>query len=156
MKKYLIMILVLTLVCAITACGVKSDKVHNKTDGAENWAEDWGITLSVRDASTTGLTLVCSQSGGIAEGSLETGSEYWLEKNENGNWVEVKTQNEAVWNMMAYLIPSNTTTEWTVDWSWLYGELSAGTYRISKTIVDFKESGASTSQIYSAEFEIKG
>ena len=147
--------LVLTLVCAVTACGMKSNKANDETIGAEGWAEDWGITLSVRDVSTTGLTLICIQSGGIAEGSLETGSEYWLEKNENGNWMEVKTQSEAVWDMMAYLIPSNTTTEWTVDWSWLYGELSTGTYRISKTIVDFKESGASESQMYSAEFEIK-
>ena len=154
MRRIFSMILTLVLTISITACGAKNDASKSETVGAEGWAEDWGITLSVRDVTSTGLTLICSQNGGIAEGNLETGSEYRIEKNENGIWQEVKPQGEAVWNMMAYLIPSNTDTEWTIDWSWLYGELSAGTYRISKTIIDFKESGGSRSQLYFAEFEI--
>lgn len=156
MKKFLAMILALALMCSFAACGADNSASDGTTDGAEGWAKDWGITLSVREVSPTGLTLVCTQSGGIAEGSLETGSAYQIEKNENGNWVEVKPQGEAVWDMMAHLIASNDSTEWTIDWSWLYGELSPGVYRISKTVVDFKESGASESQIYFAEFEIKG
>lgn len=152
MKKIFVLILALAMMCSFAACGAE----QGETQGAEGWAKDWGITLSVREVSPTGLTLICTQSGGIAEGSLETGSAYQIEKNENGSWVEVKPQGEAVWDMMAHLIASNDTTEWTIDWSWLYGELSAGTYRIGKTVTDFKESGASESQIYFAEFEIKG
>ena len=64
-------------------------------------------------------------------------------------------QSTPVWDMMSHLI-GNTTTEWEIDWSWLYGELSQGTYRIGKTIMEFKESGASRSQNFFAEFEIKG
>ena len=151
MKKLLALILTLTVMCALAACGADKGETH----GAEGWAKDWGITLSVREVSPTGLTLTCTQSGGIAEGSLETGSAYTIEKYENDHWVEVKPQGEAIWDMMAHLIASDTTTEWTIDWSWLYGELSPGTYRISKTVVDFKESGASESQIYFVDFEIK-
>ena len=154
MKKHLAWLLALVLMFFVTGCGAERSDAKDGITGAEGWAQDWGITLSVRDVTSAGLTLICTQSGGIAEGSLETGSEYRIEKNENGNWVEVKTLCEACWDMMAYLIPSDTDTEWTVDWSWLYGELSAGRYRISKTIVDFKESGGSRSQIYFAEFEI--
>ncbi len=152
MKKFLVLLLASALVFALAACG----EDNSATDGAEGWAKDWGITLSVREVSPTGLTLICTQSGGIAEGSLETGSEYRIEKMENGNWVDVKPQGEAVWDMMSHLIASNNTTEWTIDWGWLYGELSPGTYRICKTVVDFKASGASESQLYCAEFEIRG
>ena len=156
MKNFLTLILALALTVSLVACGAENNNAQDDTTGAESWAKDWGITLSVREVSPTGLTLVCTQSGGIAEGSLETGSAYTIEKNENGNWVEVKPQSEPVWDMMAHLITRNDTIEWTIDWSWLYGELSPGTYRIGKTVVDFKESGASESQIFFAEFEIKG
>ena len=152
MKKIFALILALAAMCVFAACGAEKDETH----GAEGWAKDWGITLSAKEVSPTGLVLVCRQSGGIAEGSLETGSAYTIEKNEGGNWVEVKPQGEAIWDMMAHLIASDSTTEWTIDWSWLYGELSAGTYRIGKTVVDLKDSGASESQIYFAEFEIRG
>ena len=151
MKKFLTLILSLALMCAFAACGAD----ESASDGAQGWAKDWGITLTAKNVSPTGLTLICEQSGGIAEGSLETGSEYRIEKYENDNWVEVKPQSEPVWDMMSHLI-GNTTTEWEIDWSWLYGELSVGTYRIGKTVVDFKASGASESQLYYAEFEIKG
>lgn len=151
MKKFLSTILALMLMFSFAACGAD----NGTTDGAESWAEDWGVRLSVKNVSPTGLTLICEQNGGIAEGSLETGSAYILEKYENNQWVEVEPQNDLVWDMMAYLI-GDTATEWEIDWTWLYGELSAGTYRIGKTVMEFKESGTSRSQIFFAEFEIKG
>lgn len=151
MKKFLSAILALMLLFSFVACG--ADK--GETQGEESWAKDWGITLSVKEVSPTGLTLICEQSGGLAEGGLETGSAYIIEKCEDNFWVNVQPQADAVWDMMSHLI-GNTTTEWEIDWSWLYGELSPGTYRIGKTVVDFKESGASESQIYFAEFEING
>lgn len=152
MKKIPALILSLVLLFALAACGADD----GASDGAQSWAKDWGITLSVKEVSPTGLTLICTQRGGIAEGSLETGSEYRIEKYENDNWVEVKPQGDAVWDMMSHLIASNAETEWEIDWSWLYGELSPGAYRICKTVVDFKDAGVSESQVYCAEFEIKG
>ena len=155
MKKFLSMILAFVLMFTLIACGADNGADNGTTDGAESWAEDWGVRLSVKNVTSSGLTLICEQSGGIAEGSLETGSAYILEKYENNQWVEVEPQNDLVWDMMAYLI-GNTTTEWEIDWTWLYGELSPGTYRIGKTVMEFKESGGSRSQIFFAEFEIKG
>ena len=37
---------------------------------------DWGLSLSVKDVSATGLTLVVAQSGGEPTGTLETGEPY--------------------------------------------------------------------------------
>ena len=34
------------------------------------------------------------------------------------------------------MIPNNAETEWEVNWSRLYGELPAGSYRISKSVMD--------------------
>lgn len=151
MKKLFALLFAFVLMVTTVACGADT----GTSDGAEGWAEDWGVRLSVKNVSSSGLTLICEQSGGIAEGSLETGSAYTIEKYENNHWVEVQPQGDAVWDMMSHLI-GNTTTEWKIDWTWLYGELSAGTYRIGKTVMEFKESGASRSQIFFAEFEIKG
>ena len=156
MKKFLSMTLALMLIFTFVACGADNSSGDGASGGAETWAEDWGIKLSVENVSPTGLTLICTQSGGLAEGSLETGSAYVIEKCEDNKfWVNVQPQSEPVWDMMSHLI-GNTTTEWEVDWSWLYGELSPGTYRIGKTVVDFKDAGESRSQIFFAEFEIKG
>ena len=151
MKKFLSVILAFVLMFTFVACGADT----GTTDGAEGWAEDWGVRLSVKNVSSTGLMLICEQSGGIAEGSLETGSAYVIEKFEGDIWTEVKPQAEPVWDMMSHLI-GNTTTEWEIDWSWLYGELSPGTYRIGKVVMEFKESGGSRSQIFFTEFQIKG
>ena len=152
MKKLFALLLSFALVFTFAACGTAG---NGTSDGAETWGEDWGVRLSVKNVGPTGLTLICEQSGGIAEGSLETGSAYIIEKCEDNFWVEVQPQSEPVWDMMSHLI-GNTTTEWEIDWSWLYGELSPGTYRIGKTVMEFKESGESRSQIFFAEFEIKG
>lgn len=152
MKKLFTLLLSFSCLFSLAACGVDNGATH----GAEGWAKDWGITMTAEKVTSTGLTLIVTQDGGIAEGSLETGSEYRIQKLEDDNWVEVKPQGEAVWDMMSHLIASNATTEFSVDWSWLYGELSPGSYRICKTVVDFKDSGASESQLYYAEFEIKG
>lgn len=146
--------ILLSIVCLLTfaACAANSEEGSH---GEETWAKDWGITLTVQDVTSSGLTLICSQSGGIAEGRLETGSEYWIEKSENNSWVKVEPLADPIWDMMAHGIPSGESVEWTLDWTWLYGELGAGTYRICKTVTDFKESGASESQLYCAEFEVK-
>lgn len=152
MKKMVTIFFAWMLVFSLTACGAK----NGATDGAEGWSEDWGITLTVRDVSPTGLTLVCTQSGGIATGRLETGSAYQLWKEDkDGFREELIPQGEAMWDMMAYVIAPDATTEWTVDWSWLYGELGPGTYHISKNIVDFQETGESRSQPYYAKFTIE-
>lgn len=47
---------------------------------------DWGIALSVKDVTPTGMTLVCSQSGGEITGELQCGSDYSLLVNCNSVW----------------------------------------------------------------------
>lgn len=117
----------------------------------------WGITLSVENVTPTGLTLVCTQSGGTPTGELQTGSWYILERLTEEGWTEVEwvpQKYDVAWTAEAWMIPKEDTVEWKVDWEWLYGKLSPGTYRIGKSIDDFRETGDYDTQNFYAEFQI--
>lgn len=116
---------------------------------------DWGITLSVKDVTPTGMTLVCSQSGGEITGELECGSDYSLLVNSNGVWNAVPyLVNEVAWTSEAYCIPMNDSIEFELKWERLYGELPAGTYRVVKGFMDFRGTGDYDTETYYTEFEI--
>lgn len=116
---------------------------------------DWGITLSVKDVTPTGMTLVCSQSGGEITGDLECGSDYSLLVNSNGVWNAVPyLVNEVAWTSEAYCIPMNDSIEFELKWERLYGELPAGTYRVVKGFMDFRGTGDYDTETYHTEFEI--
>ena len=122
------------------------------------FAREWGISLSVENVSSTGLTLKCTQSGGRPKGELQTGSWFVLEIwTQEYGWREVDYlphEYEIAWTQEAWIIPMNDTCEWEVNWEWLYGELPEGKYRIGKEIMDFRDAGDYDSTIYYADFEI--
>jgi len=118
---------------------------------------EWGVTLSAKDVTPTGLTIVCTQSGGNPSGELDTGSYYIIQKYEDGEWSDVEwlpQEYDVGWTAEAWIIPMNDVVEWEVDWEWLYGELPAGTYRIGKEIMDFRGAGDFDQEFHYAEFEI--
>ena len=120
--------------------------------------KDWGITLTAENVTPTGLTLKCTQSGGTAIGALQTGSWFRIERLTQGKkWKEVKyldQESNICWTLEAINIPNNDSTEWNINWEGLYGELSPGTYRIAKEVMDFRETGDYDKQIYYTEFAI--
>ncbi len=120
---------------------------------------DWGITLTASDVTPTGLIIVCEQAGGTLEGNLQTGSDYWLEVYEKDTWQRVPNLLEdsasLSWTAEAWHIAHDGTTQWSIDWEWLYGELSTGTYRIGKSISDSVEGLISEKQSYYATFVIE-
>ena len=117
---------------------------------------NWGIGLSVKDVTDSGLTLVCTQSGGKPTGELQTGSDYNLIVLKDGTWQEVPTIiEEYAWTAEAYMVPKDDSVEFEINWEWLYGKLPAGTYRIKKGFTDFRGTGDYDDFSYWAEFEIK-
>lgn len=126
-----------------------------ETAGAD--AAKWGVTLSATNVLETGMTLVCEQTGGAPTGKLQTGSYYIIEVLQQGIWKEVtQLPQEATvtWTSEAWTISKDTTQQWEVDWEWLYGALPAGTYRIGKEIMDFREAGDFDEAIAYALFSI--
>ena len=117
--------------------------------------ETWGITLSAENITPTGLTIVCTQSGGEPTGELQTGGYYFLEKwNKDNGWKEAPCFVEITWEDIAWAIPMEDTVEWEVNWGGRYGTLPVGKYRIGKIITDFRQSGDFDNATYYAEFEI--
>jgi len=116
---------------------------------------DWGIILTAKDITPTGMTLVCSQSGGEITGELQCGSDVHLYSSENGEWTRVPYRVDNVaWTAEAYSLPLNSSIEFQLNWERLYGALPAGAYRVAKSFMDFRGTGDYDTQTYYAEFEI--
>lgn len=127
----------------------------DSSDVSDEGFPNWGLTLSVKNVTESGLTLVCTQSGGELTGELHTGSDYKLIVLKEA-WEDVPTIiDDYGWNTVAYMVVKNDVTEFEYDWEWLYGKLPAGTYRIVKGFTQFREAGDYDDFAYWVEFEIK-
>ena len=129
----------------------------SRTPATHAYQDPWGVKLTAKNITPSGLTIVCTQQDGEPTGELNTGSYYGLEVLRDGAWVAVELlpmEHELAWTMEAWAIPSNTETEWEVNWSRLYGELPAGTYRISKSVMDFRGTGDYDTKTYYAGFDL--
>lgn len=116
---------------------------------------DWGLTLSVKDVTPTGLTLVCAKEGGNPTGELICGTDYRLLVFEDGMWKHVPTVIEEYgWNDIGYPIMEGKVREFELSWEWLYGKLPAGTYRLAKGFMDWRDSGDYDEETYWVEFKI--
>lgn len=103
-----------------------------------------GLSFALKNISPTGAILVfrCYDAD-APTGELDTGDDFVLEVQKDGIWQEVPIILEGNYgfNALAYIIAAGNTTELELSWEWLYGTLSPGTYRIQKSVMDFRESG---------------
>ena len=147
MKKILLVTLALVLcLLPLAAC----DK------GEEIPTDPFGVAVSVKNVTDGGLTFVFSHP--VDNGmELSVGNAYRLEKDFHGQWIPVTNilpEGEGlVFTTEAYLLPVGNY-EMNIDWTWAYGNLSAGTYRITKGITA-QENGVTVGSFsYSVTFEI--
>ena len=118
--------------------------------------DKWGLSLSAENVTKTGMTICFEQFGGATLGDLQTGAWYKIETLTDGTWQEVPTKmEEVVWHSIAYMIPKNDVTQMDVNWEFLYGALPSGEYRLTKEVMDFKETGNFEEKIYFAYFTIE-
>lgn len=116
---------------------------------------DWGITMSLRDVTAAGATLVIVQDGGTATGQLQTGSDYRILTLEDGAWKELPVLvDNAAWTAEAYGIRPGATLEQTLHWEGLYGVLPAGHYGICKSVQDFRGPGDYDEAVFWVEFTL--
>ena len=168
------MVLALLLALLRTGCGstdntertekdvagqkVGGQKVTGQADGdlaSQAQEDEWGLVLAAEDVTDTGLTLRFVQSGGNPSGELETGSLYWLERETGDGWEKMEPLIEDLaWTMEAHLIAMDDETEMAVDWTALYGQLPPGSYRLGKTVMDFRGTGDYDQRDYYAYFTV--
>ena len=153
MKKIFAIMLALMMLCS---CANEETNVpenpEEENSEAENIENDWGVTLSVKNITKSGATIVFTQAGGNPTGELMTGSYYRLEHTDEE--LAFAIEGEIAWTAEAYMIPMNGEFEMEVKWEWLYGTLEPGTYRIVKQVMDFRGPGDYDEKEYSAEFTI--
>ena len=152
MKKTLFLLLALLIAVSTAACTTGSTSGQPDPDTPTN---DWGITLNLENVTCSGATIVCKQSGGVPTGRLQTGSYYVITRlGPDNNWEPLR-EGETVWTMEAYSVNMGGTTEWKVNWEWLYGQLPDGHYRLGKGFMNFRGPGDYDEMMIYAEFEIK-
>lgn len=103
---------------------------------------DIGVSMDLSDITSMGATVHFYRFEVENAGELSYGDSYIIEKQDGKKWEELPVIAEnAAFNDIAHIIPANETVEQKTDWEWLYGELSPGTYRIRKTVINKKDSG---------------
>lgn len=165
MKKVLSVVLTALLLFSFAACDTADSEslyVTEENPSEDTVAEeidyDWGIELSVNNADSKGLSLTIGHSDVEINGELSTGSPYWIELYTDGQWESIEeapSEHERAWTAEAYIIPMNGSTDFDINWEWLYGELPSGHYRIGKTINVSYNAGNRDHQTLYAEFDIQ-
>lgn len=165
-----IYLLILASLIIFTSCtqnsidGISEDKninlpaeTESESEAESTETDTFGLTLSVKDVTSTGLTLVFTQKGGNPKGTLEIGEQYSLDVWDGSLWESVPykpSEYDIAWHAIAYIIAEGKDSEFSINWEYLYGELPAGNYRISKEVSDFVVANNYDKHTYYAEFEI--
>ena len=114
-----------------------------------------GLSMSVKNVSSTGCTLVFEQSGGNVTGQLQMGPAYVIQEvNDDNIWTDVTMQYPLAWNDIAFLIESDGKTEEEINWVYGYGELKPGHYRIKKEVMDIRGTADYDTYEICAEFDV--
>ena len=128
-KITLIVILTLLIVLGIIFLATKlNSKEINVNVYATSEVENVSVTIS--DISLTGATITIKDTN---EDKYTYGEWYVLQKEENGKWYNIPTKvKEYGFNDIGYEVDENNEVKFVIDWEWLYGKLSQGSYRIIK------------------------
>lgn len=166
MKRWLTLTLAGLLALSLAGCGSSDgagssapqeiNSSSSESSSVQIAEDSWGLILSVKNVTPTGLTLVITQEGGSPTGTLQYGSEYTLEVEQDSTWQNVPdiVDGNFAWDGMAYLVTMDGEAEQAVDWDWLFGPLFPGHYRLSKEFMDFRDTGDYDTQLYEVEFDI--
>ncbi len=99
-----------------------------------------GVELEVKDASESGAVVTVHNSSDFP---ITYGEDFLLEVQEpSGEWraVSIAIEGDYGFNNLGYPAEPGASRDWTVDWTWLYGELEPGHYRIVKSVLSEAES----------------
>ncbi|MCC8150005.1 MAG: hypothetical protein LIO96_00675 [Lachnospiraceae bacterium] len=111
--------------------GTGNEADDEMSAGGENAGD--GVSLKVTNVTEHSVTLEISNEAGE---EVSYGEAYELEcyDEETGIWTAVPPENEIMYGEIAYIVPDGENVTCAVDWSDVYGSLSAGTYRLVKEI----------------------
>ncbi|MCM1184770.1 MAG: hypothetical protein NC337_15490 [Roseburia sp.] len=105
--------------------------------------EQIGLFFSLKNISPTGATMVFRQYDATAPtGTVQYGDAYTIQMEKDGVWQAVPTVIENYgFNLVAFTLAADETREQEIKWDWLYGALEPGSYRLVKSVMDFRDTG---------------
>ena len=107
-------------------------KVSNSKESNYKPTELENVSIDISDISLTGATIIIKDTN---KSPYTYGEWYKIEKQVDGKWYEVETLLDNYgFNSIGYLPDENSKVKFVMDWEWLYGELSLGSYRILKEV----------------------
>lgn len=99
--------------------------------------EDWGVTFEVQQATPTGMTVICTQSGGQQIGNLSIAF-YCLSNASGAGRLNLEgTYGDD--SMEAISVNMEGMTTFSIDWTECYGSLPKGDYYLDLDIYDLFE-----------------
>ena len=152
MKKRILPLLLAALtLLAFIGCAAKEQPADTP---------DWGVTITAENVTPSGAVLRFAQNGGSPTGELNTGSCFTLQRKSGSKWEAVPyadglDENAIGWDDVAWIIPMSGSADFETNWTWLYGELDKGEYRIGKEIMDFRGPGDYDTAMFYADFSVK-
>lgn len=104
------------------------------------------ITLRVENVTSEGIKVTVETNFSDPDHEVHYGSEYSIQRRNGSQWEELPYIHDNIgWTDIAYILGANTTADWEINWSYMYGALPAGKYRYVKEFNDV---------VYYAEFDI--
>lgn len=132
MKKSRILSVLITAIslALFTGCGQKLGEEFteevNTLEGAE-------IVVDESLVTSTGITYTISNQ---SDKDLDYGQDYGLQKEKDGRWYQVEPENPVDVTLELLWIPAGSRDTHEISWETSYGKLSAGHYRIVKSVSD--------------------
>lgn len=127
-----------------------------KTNESTEQKSIGSILLEVKEDTRTsnGATFIIKNN---TNDEYAYGEPYIIEKFENQSWKEIDTltKEPLTWNAILYNLKPKEEREININWSYGYGNLKSGTYRLVKN--DLRKAKSPDSRVYTiyAEFDIK-
>ena len=135
---------------------VDGNKIDNQVKEHYSYLQDDKISISIKEGTLTkkGITLIIKNN---AKQNYFYGSQYYLEKEENGTFNVYEPKEILSWNDVLYSLKSNEQIEIEINWIIEYDELSNGKYRLVKkfTTEENITSSANVQENFYVEFERK-
>lgn len=147
MQKVAIICVILAMIFCVS-CEKKGESAKN--------TDEWGLTFSALDTSSTGMKLKVERVGEGLTGDLIANDSFSIEKSIDGNWVqcELIVENPILTDVGIEIL-QNGKYVWEVDWEEIYGGLEQGSYRIVKEVIQDVKEGEDNKKVYYTEFEIE-
>lgn len=172
-KRPLLVAAIIALTALLVGCGVIVAKrmlnwtpemeeylaPYNEETGPGAVARDWyiedvDIYLSIDQPETSVLPISAETWTAEAEGTLEVGTEYWIEKWDGTAYQEIPTLDGNPWLVPAQTLDCNGEFSWTADYAESYGQLEPGHYRLGMMIALVPPTGEKTEMGCYAKFQI--